>query len=61
MISAILAIFTTAALLGHEPPELVSAYKTLEECQIEAASREVVETARKHGVVAICLQLKTNV
>lgn len=61
MIGAILAIFTAAALQGKEPPQLMGAYETLEACQLEAAKAEYVEEARKHGVVLLCLQLKTNV
>jgi hypothetical protein len=33
MITTVLAIFTLAASLGEEPPQIVSAHKTYEECQ----------------------------
>lgn len=33
MITTVLAIFTLAASLGEEPPQIVSAHKTYAECQ----------------------------
>lgn len=61
MIAAILAVFTAAALMGAEAPELVSAYRTLEACQLAADNKETKDKARQHGVVVLCLQLRTGV
>ena len=33
MITTILALFTLAASLGQEPPQIISAHKTYSECQ----------------------------
>ena len=33
MITTVLAIFTLAAALGEEPPQILSAHKTYAECQ----------------------------
>lgn len=61
MIAAILAVFTSAALLGQEPPELAMAFRTLDECQSYAARPEIKEPARQAGVVVLCLQIRTGV
>lgn len=61
MIGAILAFFTTAALMGQEEPVLVTPFRTLSDCQKVAASKEVMDEARANKVVALCLQLKAGV
>ena len=33
MITTVLALFTLAASLGEEPPQILSAYKTYADCQ----------------------------
>lgn len=61
MIGAILAVFTAAALMGHEEPTLVQPFPTLAKCQEAATDKALVAEARKNGVALVCLQLKVNV
>ena len=61
MIGAILAVFTAAALMGHEEPTLVQPFPTLAKCQEAAADKGLMAEARKNGVALVCLQLKANV
>ena len=61
MIAAILALFTTAALMGTTEPLLHSPHRTLEDCQIEADKVNHDPAAKARGMVAVCMVLRTGV
>ena len=61
MIAAILALFTAASLSGTTEPLLVSPYRTVEDCQIEAAKANNHPDVKSRGMVAVCMVLRTGV
>jgi len=60
MISAILALFTSASFIGTEPPQLVAHFKSVEDCLISASKLNIEQREQliEAGAGFICLVLK---
>ena len=59
MITTVLAIFTLAAALGEEPPQIISAHKTYAECQNakQKLLHEKWEEMQKSTTFPACLRV----